>query len=166
MIARAYREFLLVALATALIAGAPLLALAQTPSSTGSVVLDQVITEAERQIIERYVLERGPTVVQAEPASNDGGGKNKGKGKGKGKGAGKNKEMPSGLAKQGGLPPGLAKREALPPGLAKRDLPSDLHGLLPMREGTGIYNVDGNAVLIEAGTGLVLDILEGVLQGH
>lgn len=77
---------------------------------------------------------------------------------------GKAKGLPPGLAKRDQLPPGLAKRDRLPPGLAKRDLPSGLHSRLgPARHGTRRYIVGNDVLLIEAATGIVLDIIYDVV---
>ena len=89
--------------------------------------------------------------------------KDKGKkDKGKDKGG---KKMPPGLAKRGGdLPPGLQKRvesgKGLPPGLATRDLPISLQTQLPPRADTQdrILTENGDVVLVEKATGVVLDI--------
>ncbi len=128
---------------------------AQKPTDgTGRTVSEKIITELERQIIERYVLERRGSYDE----DHDGKGK-----KGKvGKKKGKSGELPPGLAKRRELPPGLAKRQTLPPGLAKRELPLDLRRRLPRRYHADLYNIDGNAVLIQRGTELVLDIIEGI----
>jgi hypothetical protein len=90
------------------------------------------------------------------------------KGAGAGKYKGKSKTMPPGLANRGELPPGLQKHlerfDTLPPGLAKRDLSYDLQSRLP-RLGVGLARkiIGNDVVLIEEATGVVLDILEGVL---
>ena len=60
----------------------------------------------------------------------------------------------------------LAKRRTLPPGLAKRELPLDLRRRLPRRYHADLYNIDGNAVLIQRGTELVLDMIEGIFAEH
>lgn len=130
----------------------------QPAVTTGSDVADIVFGEVERRIIEDYF---GIKPVQVE--DDDYG---KGKGKHKNKGRGKSKQFPPGLAKRGHLPPGLAKRSQLPPGLAKRDIPPELAAQLGFPpQGTERAIVDNNVVLIETATGLVLDILQGVLTG-
>ncbi len=76
-----------------------------------------------------------------------------------------------------GLPPGLAGRPLspglqkhidrtgrLPPGLEKRRLPSGLLGQLPPRTGQDYRVVGNDVVLIEIATGLILDIIQGVLR--
>ena len=64
------------------------------------------------------------------------------------------------------LPPGIAKNLArgkpLPPGIAKRYLPSELVAQLPPRPGYE-WVVAGTDVVLMAATGLVVDILRGVL---
>lgn len=105
-------------------------------------VVDIVFSEVERRVIEDYF---------GVPTTHGGGG-----------GTG----LPPGLAKRGQLPPGLAKRDHLPPGLAKRHLPSDLdHRLGLPRHGTQRYIVGNDVLLIEAATGVVLDILHDVVTG-
>lgn len=85
--------------------------------------------------------------------------------KGKGKHKGKSKQLPPGLAKRSQLPPGLAKKSKLPPGLAKRSLPLDLAAKLGVPPpGTEHVIVDDNVLLIESATGVVLDILKGVIK--
>lgn len=66
------------------------------------------------------------------------------------------------------LPPGIAKNLArgkpLPPGIAKKYLPSDLTARLPRLDDRYLRIVAGRDVLlIEAGSGLILDVLRGVL---
>lgn len=96
-------------------------------------------------------------------------GKTRGKGMpGEAGGKGKGATMPPGLAKRDALPPGLEKHVerhgTLPPGLAKRDLPADLEDLLPRRRKGLVRKIVGeDVVLLEEATGLVLDVLEGVL---
>lgn len=82
---------------------------------------------------------------------------------------GKHKGLPPGLAKRDELPPGLEKQlkvnGALPPGLAKRDLPYDLRKRLPKaRSGTERKIIGNDVVLIETATGVILDILRGVVR--
>lgn len=55
----------------------------------------------------------------------------------------------------GTLPPGLSKR-ALPPGLASR--------LGPIPAGTERVIVGGDVALIDIATGVIIDILKGVLS--
>lgn len=67
------------------------------------------------------------------------------------------------------LPPGIAKNLArgkpLPPGIAKKALPARLSARLPaLREGTNRVIVGDDLVLVDVSTGLILDILNGVLN--
>jgi hypothetical protein len=59
------------------------------------------------------------------------------------------------LQRNGRLPPGLAKRQ-LPPGLSSR--------LGPLPYDTERYIVDNDVVLIRKSTGIILDVLAGVLS--
>lgn len=66
------------------------------------------------------------------------------------------------------LPPGIAKNlgrgKPLPPGIAKTRLPADAQKSMPPRkDGTEIAIFGDKVVLLEA-SGLVVDILEGVLR--
>lgn len=129
----------------------------QAAVKTGSDVADIVFGTIERRIIEDYF---GLKAVQDDYDDD------RGKGKHKRKGKGKSKKFPPGLAKRGHLPPGLAKRSQLPPGLAKRDIPPELAAQLGIPpQGTERIIVDNNVLLIESATGVVLDILQGVLTG-
>lgn len=104
----------------------------------GDVILDVVITAAERAIIGGYVTEK----------YRSGG-------------------LPPGLAKREQLPPGLQRQiernGTLPPGLAKR-LPDDLLGRLPRRSNTGFRVVGDDIVLIDLATRVILDVMHGVLR--
>ncbi len=75
--------------------------------------------------------------------------------------------LPPGLAGRP-LPPGLQKHidrtGRLPPGLEKRRLPSGLRDRLPYRTGQDYRVVGTDIVLIEIATGLILDIMQGVLR--
>lgn len=107
-----------------------------------------VFTEIEKRLIHDYYGKQS-----------DGDGK---------EGKGKSKQMPPGLAKRDELPPGLqqqiVKNGTLPPGLAKRDLPPDLVIELPAaKKGTERKIVGADVVLIQTATGIVLDVLEGVV---
>lgn len=66
------------------------------------------------------------------------------------------------------LPPGIAKKVArgkpLPPGIAKNYLPSDLESRLPAREGYSRVIVDDDVLLTSIATGVVVDIIENVLN--
>lgn len=83
-------------------------------------------------------------------------------------GHGRGNGLPPGLAKRAQLPPGLAKRgNRLPAGLMKGDLPTDLErqlGALPPNVERVI--VDNDVLLVEQGTNLILDVLEGVIRGQ
>ncbi len=65
------------------------------------------------------------------------------------------------------LPPGIAKNLArgkpLPPGIAKQHIPAELKARLPVRAGVEISIFGDRIVLLEA-SGLVVDILEGILD--
>jgi len=83
-------------------------------------------------------------------------------------GNGRGKGLPPGLAKKGKLPPGLQKqlerKGHLPPGLAKNPLPYEaVTHLPPPPAGTERAIVDTSVVLLEKGTGLILDVLKDVL---
>lgn len=87
------------------------------------------------------------------------------------KGKGKSKGLPPGLAKRDSLPPGLQKQldknGRLPPGLAKRDLPADLAAKLPKRsDDQEVSVVEGDVVLIDKATGVILDVIKDVVVGE
>ena len=54
-------------------------------------------------------------------------------------------------------------RETLPPGLDKRSLPDGLKDRLPLRQGIERIIAGDTVVLVDVVTGVVLDILEGVI---
>ena len=90
--------------------------------------------------------------------------------KGKGRGKGRGKGLPPGLAKRDSLPPGLQRQlernGRLPPGLETRDLPDDLEKALPPPpKGTERVVAGEDVVLVDTGTKIILDVLEGVLSG-
>lgn len=64
------------------------------------------------------------------------------------------------------LPPGIAKNlqrgKPLPPGIAKRYLPSGLAGQLPVRDGYERLIVGNDALLVQAATGIIVDILSNL----
>jgi hypothetical protein len=66
------------------------------------------------------------------------------------------------------LPPGirknLARGKPLPPGIAKRAVPSGMLGQLPVRNGHEWQISGTDLVLVETGTLLVVELLEGVFQ--
>jgi hypothetical protein len=99
-------------------------------------------TEAEKRMIEEYILEH------PDPQIPDAHGGQKAKGK---------KPLPPGIAKN------LARGKPLPPGIAKHYLPEGLSAELPRRPGYERVIVDGRIILIEVATGIVRDILEDVL---
>jgi hypothetical protein len=111
----------------------------QSGGSTTNQLLSAIITAAERALIGDYV----------NKAYQSGG-------------------LPPGLANRQQLPPGLQKHiqrtGRLPPGLEKRGLPNDLLGLLPRRTGQNYRVVGNDIMLIEAATGLILDIMVGALR--
>lgn len=100
-------------------------------------------TDAEKRVIEEYVLEHAGHAVQSDARGNP---------KAKGK-----KPLPPGIAKN------LQRGKPLPPGIAKRYLPEGLSVELPRRPGYERVIVDGRVILIEVATGIVRDILEDVL---
>ena len=100
-------------------------------------------TDAEKKIIEEYVLEHpGARPQSGNPAGH----------KAKGK-----KPLPPGIAKN------LQRGKPLPPGIAKNYLPDDLSARLPKRPGYERVIIDGRVILVEIATGIVRDILEDVL---
>ena len=113
-------------------------------------VIEDVISEIERTVINRYFGKDDQTSQDHK------------------KGKGKKKGLPPGLAKKGSLPPGLQKqldeKGSLPPGLAKRDLPADLQSRLPRRANSRFVIVDDDVVLIDILTNKALDVLENVLK--
>lgn len=148
--------------------GLILLTLAFAPALVGGVlaapganqdrppVLERVLTEAERILLEEHLGREGA------PERAERGGPPAGVGAG---GRGRSDDLPPGLAKRESLPPGIARRleqgGTLPPGLEGRALPDDLERRLPRREGTRRVIVDDDVVLIEDGTRRILDILRG-----
>ncbi len=161
--------------------GAPLSA-----QTTGDIIRDAVFTEVEKRVIQDYfgkkVNTQGATKEDDEDdrddtKDDDDDGDKKGKdkkkknkGKSKSKNKGKSGQMPPGLAKRDNLPPGLQKQleknGTLPPGLAKRDLPADLKSKLPRRPSSQeVAEVDGNVVLMDKATGVILDVLKDVVRG-
>lgn len=120
-------------------AGGPSPSKGQSGTSTTDQLLSAVITAAERALIGDYV----------NKAYQSGG-------------------LPPGLANRQQLPPGLQKHiqrtGRLPPGLEKRGLPNDLLGLMPRRTGQNYRVVGNDIMLIEAATGLILDVIVGALR--
>jgi hypothetical protein len=124
---------------------------------TNGQILEIAFTEIERKMIgDFYARQRAEAERQAirQPAT-----------QGRGKGG---QAMPPGLAKRDELPPGMQKRVekrgTLPPGIAKKALPSDLNRLLPRPAyGTERIIIDTDVLLVQIGTGLVIDILVDAL---
>lgn len=119
---------------------------------TGEQAAGMVFTEIEKRLISDYFVQHPGFAVQEEEG-----------------GKGKSNQMPPGLAKRKHLPPGLQKHlekfGTLPPGLAKRDLPPDLLSTLPPPHAGTIRQIVGSdVVLLQEGTNIILDILEGVLK--
>ena len=132
-----------------------------------------VFDEAEKRLIKEY-YDRVPGAKKSdedddknEDDDKDKANKKDKKGKGA-KGKGRGNGLPPGLAKRDQLPPGLAKRgNQLPPGLMKGDLPPDLEkdlGDLP--ENVERVIVDSDVLLVQKGTEIILDVLEGVITGQ
>jgi len=143
--------------------------------NTGSVLgdlADVVFKEAERRVIKEY-YDRVPGAKPSDDDDDKDGkkdkSKNKNKGNGKGaSGKGRGNGLPPGLAKRAQLPPGLAKRgNQLPPGLMKGDLPPDLEDKLgkPPKNVERVI-VDNDVLLVQKGTDIILDVLEGVIRGQ
>lgn len=137
-------------------------------------VADIVFKEVEKRAIEEF-YKHVPGARPNDTEKDDDGGKKKAKGdkgdKGKGnaaKGGGRGNGLPPGLAKRDQLPPGLAKRgNRLPPGLMKSDLPPELESKLPdLPANVERVVVDDDVLLVQKGTDLILDVLEGVLAGQ
>ncbi|MDX1423909.1 MAG: anti-virulence regulator CigR family protein [Kiloniellales bacterium] len=67
------------------------------------------------------------------------------------------------------LPPGIARKVArggaLPPGIAKKTLPGGLLDRLPERPGQEWRVVGVDLLIVEIATGVVVDVLKGVLKG-
>ena len=109
-----------------------------------------VFSEIERRLVRDYY--RGGALRAPDAAARIKAAKPK-------QGPGGNRRAPPGLARQ------LQSRGTLPPGLAKRDLPADLASRLPFPwPGTQRVIVDNDVLLIQQATGLILDILEDVIQ--
>ena len=100
----------------------------------GNIVLKGVITAAELNTIHDFIRRNG---VQAFGASQ-------------------------------GLPPGIAKNlsrgKPLPPGIAKRFMPQGLLGRLPPRPGYEWEVVDGDILLVETATRVIVDVLKDILK--
>lgn len=151
-----------------LAAASPAVAQTQDTNQVVGDIADIIFKEAEKRAIEEYYKrvpgaknETDDDSKDESEAKKDKGMKDK-KAKGKGRGNG----LPPGLAKRDQLPPGLAKRgNRLPPGLMKSDLPPDLEkGLTDLPEDVERVVVDDDVLLVQRGTDLILDVLEGVIR--
>lgn len=127
-------------------------------------IADVVFKEAEKRIIKEYY----DRVPGAKPSDDDDGDKAKKGKKDKAKGKGRGNGLPPGLAKRDQLPPGLAKRgNQLPPGLMKGDLPPDLENKLDdVPDNVERVIVDSDVLLVQKGTEIILDVIEGVITGQ
>jgi hypothetical protein len=167
--------FLLMATTVAALAGGP----ARAQSTAQPSVTDIVFSEIEKRVIQE-VLGGGRYEANGDgtyrKTGHDGkyddlekgrDGKFYGKKKDKGE-HGRGKGLPPGLAKKGKLPPGLQKQlernGRLPPGLSGSPLPYEaVINLPPPANGTERIIADTSVVLLEKGTGLILDVLKDVL---
>lgn len=65
------------------------------------------------------------------------------------------------------LPPGIRKKvgrgKPLPPGIAKK-FPGDLRDRLPARPGYDYRTVGADVVLVEAASGVIVDVLKDILR--
>ena len=131
------RFLLMLALGLAVAASAAALT-PGTSAAASSEITDAIFGAIEKKIIKDFF----------------GGGEKKAK-----KNKGKSGEMPPGLARHieryGTLPPGLAKK-SLPPGLADR-LPAT-------KAGQKRVIVGNDVVLVQAATGVILDIIKDVVR--
>ncbi len=169
---------------TIMLAGTSAFAQSTPPvqSGTGTVlgdIADIVFKEAERRAIEDYYdkvpgakrtdedndRDRDRDDDKSEKKHKD---KDKDKKNKKAKGEGRGHGLPPGLAKRDQLPPGLAKRgNQLPRGLMKSDLPPELESKLPpLPDNVERVAIDADILLIEKGTGVILDVIEGVLRNQ
>ena len=149
---RARAILILLAVACATMPGVPGEAAAQA-TATGDPTVDAVFDAIQRRLIEDFFGRRAQDAYNYRD-DDEFRGKH-------------GKDLPPGLAKKDHLPPGLAKQLArngtLPPGLAKRDLPYELESRLePLPPGRRRVIVDGDVLLIDVATNVILDILYGV----
>ncbi len=139
-------------------------------SSVGIDIADIVFKEVEKRAIEEFYKHVPSTRADEEAKKNDDrdGGKARGKKDKDAKGNGRGNGLPPGLVKRDQLPPGLAKRgNRLPSGLMKSDLPPELEGKLPvLPENIERVVIDDDVLLVQKGTDLILDVLDGVLAGQ
>lgn len=129
-------------------------------------IKDIVFDEVEKRAIEEYYKQFPNRAPKDTGETEDAAEKDKDK-KGKAaKGKGRGNGLPPGLAKRDQLPPGLAKRgNRLPPGLMKGDLPPNLEDKLPeLPDDVERVTVDDDVLLVQRGTNLILDVIEGVLR--
>jgi len=98
----------------------------------------------ERNLIVEYYRETSPAPRAVSPATRDL--------------SSATRDLPPGIAKK------VARGKALPPGIAKNYLPSDLESRLPARDGYRRMIVDNDVLLTAIATGVVVDIIENVLN--
>lgn len=139
-------------------------------SAAGTVlgdIADVVFKEAEKRIIKEY-YDKVPGAKRSDDDDDESKDGKKGKKNKSAKGKGRGNGLPPGLAKRDQLPPGLAKRgNRLPPGLMKGDLPPDLESRLGNApENIERVIVDNDVILVQKGTDVILDVLEGVIRGQ
>ncbi len=149
-------------------------------------VTGREFSAAEKKTIEDFFGERAADAVSGtnkdktrknKNAIEDGGKKNKNAIEDGGKknkiaieGGGKKNKTAKSKGKSGELPPGLQKHlekhGTLPPGLAKKKLPPGLAKRLGLA-GSGLERliVDDDVLLVEAATGVVLDIIKDIVVG-
>jgi len=148
-------------------------------------VTGREFSAAEKKTIEDFFGERAADAVSGtnkdktrknKNAIEDGGKKNKiaiegvKKNKIAIEGGGKKNKTAKSKGKSGELPPGLQKHlekhGTLPPGLAKKKLPPGLAKRLGLA-GSGLERliVDDDVLLVEAATGVVLDIIKDIVVG-
>lgn len=146
-----------------LAAASPAVAQTQGTNQVLGDIADIVFKEVEKRAIEEY-YKRVPGAK--EDTEDDSKNESEAKKDKKAKGTGRGNGLPPGLAKRDQLPPGLAKRgNRLPPGLMKSDLPPDLEkGLPELSEDVERVVVDDDVLLVQRGTDLILDVLEGVIR--
>ena len=120
-------------------------------------VIGQVFSAVEKKIIKDFFGKQAADAISGTKKDKK---DKKDKGKKNKNAKGKSGELPPGLQKHlekyGTLPPGLAKKE-LPPGLAKR--------LGSTRSGLERLIVGDDVMLVEAATGVVLDIIKDIVTG-
>ncbi|MEX0695178.1 MAG: hypothetical protein WD075_12090 [Rhodospirillales bacterium] len=141
----------------------------QNSGTTGVLgdIADIVFKEAEKRIIEEF-YDKVPGAGKAGEDDDKDGKHGKDKKDKSAKGKGRGDGLPPGLAKRDQLPPGLARRgNQLPSGLMKGDLPPELDKQLPaLPANVERVIVDSDILLVQKGTDLILDVLEGVLRGQ